>query len=517
MRVRVPPGPLALAVALLLAAAAARRSAGGEDAPAGGPGNAPEEARWARRQPLATVLLAGRHGGRLVPCASRRGSPGGLTRLGAVLDLLRGRTEGSLAAISVGGVAGPAAAGELAARQQGLKAALWRRALVDLGFSAALLAPDDLAVKPLVDALEGPGTSEVDRPRLPANVMPSRLLGADPDSPARPWVDLRLRSLALRALCVVDEAAGEVLASGGLVDYVMAPAGALQGLAPNPDVLWIVAVTGGQATRQTVERALRALGPAVLIDLSGASDGGPRTQVPLSQGPLVVSFEDRGRAVGVLDLDLAPDGRGLRASYVAQPLAPGFDAVGGAGKALAEDLLGIYRAKVREDGLLSLVERRAEPAGGARYVGSAACAACHPGISQSWARTPHARALRSLRQLGQEHDPECLACHALGATRGPDDRLSWWASGYAGPEETPHLGGVGCESCHGPGSRHVEAPRDRAAFAPGGPNRRDPGPAACRACHDADASVGFGESYAALRTAIDHGEVPSDRRTTAPR
>jgi len=32
-----------------------------------------------------------------------------------------------------------------------------------------------------------------------------------------------------------------------------------------------------------------------------------------------------------------------------------------------------------------------------------------------------------------------------------------WESGYVSVQATPHLVGNGCENCHGPGSKHVEA------------------------------------------------------------
>ena len=39
-----------------------------------------------------------------------------------------------------------------------------------------------------------------------------------------------------------------------------------------------------------------------------------------------------------------------------------------------------------------------------------------------------------------------------------------YASGYLGLKETPHLSQNGCENCHGPGSEHVAAERDKAKY-----------------------------------------------------
>ena len=77
-------------------------------------------------------------------------------------------------------------------------------------------------------------------------------------------------------------------------------------------------------------------------------------------------------------------------------------------------------------------------------VGSAACAECHLAEDAHWRGTAHARSRDSLEADHASGDPACLSCHA---TRGPDG-----AQGRTFLDE-----GVGCESCHGPGERHVAA------------------------------------------------------------
>jgi len=107
---------------------------------------------------------------------------------------------------------------------------------------------------------------------------------------------------------------------------------------------------------------------------------------------------------------------------------------------------------------------RASPAAGAegpKYTGTHACGECHrgPGMGYQyslWRMSPHARAYAALslpassemaQAMGVTGDPQtapaCLSCHATG-----------------GGEEAPALEafsrreGVGCESCHGPGSEY---------------------------------------------------------------
>jgi predicted CXXCH cytochrome family protein len=77
---------------------------------------------------------------------------------------------------------------------------------------------------------------------------------------------------------------------------------------------------------------------------------------------------------------------------------------------------------------------------GASFVGNRVCYDCHTNITRSFPSSPHAR------------------MHQPGA---------------------PRSGETGCESCHGPGSRHVGAGGGRGVFVVN--PRRDP--QACYACH----------------------------------
>ena len=76
-------------------------------------------------------------------------------------------------------------------------------------------------------------------------------------------------------------------------------------------------------------------------------------------------------------------------------------------------------------------------------------------------------------------DPECISCHATGFP---------YRSGWHSPSATPHLAGTQCESCHGPGSRHVSEPNSPAFREPmrstGDRTRND----LCTKCHDHDNS-----------------------------
>jgi hypothetical protein len=90
------------------------------------------------------------------------------------------------------------------------------------------------------------------------------------------------------------------------------------------------------------------------------------------------------------------------------------------------------------------------------YLGSDRCAACHEASYGAWKKSAHARAARNLAEQDppRQFDPECIACHMTGWH--PQGGVPY-EGGYLGPDTTPGLASVGCESCHGPGGAHAAA------------------------------------------------------------
>jgi len=80
------------------------------------------------------------------------------------------------------------------------------------------------------------------------------------------------------------------------------------------------------------------------------------------------------------------------------------------------------------------------------YVGGEACSDCHDEAADFWQTTRHAQAYETLQEDNKEFDLLCVGCHVTGF-RKP-----------GGSEVVENLGlrDVQCESCHGPGSAHVD-------------------------------------------------------------
>ena len=95
----------------------------------------------------------------------------------------------------------------------------------------------------------------------------------------------------------------------------------------------------------------------------------------------------------------------------------------------------------------TLIARAGPPPADAKYVGTAKCKMCHFKEYKTYKATRHAKNFEVL-QGDERSNPDCLRCHTTGYGR---------PGGFVSEDTTPKLTNVGCESCHGPGSAHIEA------------------------------------------------------------
>ncbi|MCR5162463.1 MAG: hypothetical protein K6C40_00435 [Thermoguttaceae bacterium] len=122
-------------------------------------------------------------------------------------------------------------------------------------------------------------------------------------------------------------------------------------------------------------------------------------------------------------------------------------------------LMGIYQDQLRLEGLDGLgiqpLRNPFEESNG-EYVGSKRCEKCHEESYKTWKTSRHSIAWNSLEKSNppRTFDPECIACHVEGWNA--EHRMPF-KSGFLGVDTTPDLINVGCESCHGPGEKHMQA------------------------------------------------------------
>jgi hypothetical protein len=131
--------------------------------------------------------------------------------------------------------------------------------------------------------------------------------------------------------------------------------------------------------------------------------------------------------------------------------------------------------------------------GKAAFVGSAACEDCHAEAFPLWKSSKHHEAWETLEKAGKQFHLNCTGCHVTGWEQpGGVCRLDK----VAGRED------VGCESCHGPGSLHVEAPSADNLTA-------RPGQDVCVTCHNRENSPHFDfATYLPKVLGPGHGQPP---------
>jgi hypothetical protein len=139
--------------------------------------------------------------------------------------------------------------------------------------------------------------------------------------------------------------------------------------------------------------------------------------------------------------------------------------------------------------------------GEARYVGSAACRSCHEPAYAWWHSTPHGRAYQTLVDRHKQFDLSCVGCHVTGYRRPGGSTVTHNLDGA--------LVDVGCENCHGAGSRHVSTPDADGLVV------RDAAEPLCVRCHNPDHSDRFHYgAYRSMLIAPGHGQPAA--ATAAP-
>ena len=402
-------------------------------------GMAAGTAKFTTNRNHLTVVFGGEIRGYLAPCGCTTPLRGGISRRGTAIKRLR--AQGPVAAIENGDLT--LAEG----RQDELKAETLTDALGALRYDAIALGENDFDLG--LDTLRALGgrsspqlicanaVDETRRPAFPGHTVIRRKVGG---------VD---RSISIWAAASPTlKTAGEVT----LTDPVQAlrPASRQSGIR-------ILAYHGRRNEAEAIARVNQSF--TLIVYAHGPDTPAPPVRIGRST---LVCAGSNGKYLGTATLD--GSGSVLRVGSIAL------------GEQLANDprieiIRRAYLARVSSENLLALVPRK-PLADGEAYSGSAACLPCHAGAHRVWAASGHARAMATLRKVGQDRDPECVPCHVVGASH---------EGGYI-DRKSSDLAHVGCENCHGPGRRHVDDPTRK-------PTRG--GRSSCSPCHVPNHSPGF--------------------------
>ncbi len=140
----------------------------------------------------------------------------------------------------------------------------------------------------------------------------------------------------------------------------------------------------------------------------------------------------------------------------------------------------------------------------AKYVGVKMCMPCHRGAAKGmqaeiWEKSAHAKAFKTLEspeadkiaktkglKTAAKDAPECLKCHTTDSAHASD--------------------GVGCETCHGPGSEYktMAIMKDKAKAVAAGLVIAENDPKLCQRCHNSESPTFKGFDYKAMWDKIKH-------------
>jgi len=138
--------------------------------------------------------------------------------------------------------------------------------------------------------------------------------------------------------------------------------------------------------------------------------------------------------------------------------------------------------------------------GRATYEGAEECGTCHEEAFTWWRGHEHGKAYATLVERHKEFNLSCVGCHVTGYNQPSGSTVT----------HNEGLVDVGCESCHGPGSLHAAAPRQRGLIARVVPENT------CVGCHNSEHSDLFDyPSYRADLMKPGHGRPMPDGRLVA--
>ena len=122
---------------------------------------------------------------------------------------------------------------------------------------------------------------------------------------------------------------------------------------------------------------------------------------------------------------------------------------------------------------------------GNQFAGSESCQDCHESDTEIWKDTPHAHAWHTLEEVGAHVDSSCQRCHTIGFGGN---------GGFVNRKTTMNRIDVGCESCHGPSSKHVADETVKTPWLAAD---------SCLVCHDHENSPHF--EYDSYWSQVEHG------------
>ena len=390
--------------------------------------------------PKLALVISGRQDGYLEPCgcAGLDRMKGGLSRRHTLFAKLEADGWPTLGLDCGGLVKG-------SGRQAELKFGMSIDAMQQIGYDAIALGKSDLRLSATELLARIASTAQVQSPFVSANVA---VFGFAMGMTA----DHRILEAGGLRVGVTTVLGGKWQKEINNPDIEMAdPRARLREVLPKLEGKCDLMVLLAHATmEESVELAEAFPQFHVVVTAGGAPEPPDRAQ-PINGKTLLVEVGEKGMNAIVLGIY----GADQPIRYQRVPLDSRFPE-----SAAMKMFMRQYQEQLKQDGLEGLGIRHTPPHPQKEelgtFVGSAACESCHEPSYDVWRKTGHAKAWETLKELDppRHHDPECISCHVVG---WHPTQYFPYEGGFLREEETPRLVDVGCESCHGPGEKHVAA------------------------------------------------------------
>lgn len=401
--------------------------------------------------------------GWIEPCGCANGQAGGLSRRATLMDELSGELE-SLR-VSVGG----AALGSKPYDQEKFNAIIDGEVL--MGCTVHNLGVAEIA-------MELPVRSDITFLSTNASFVASHV---------KPWVRTQVAGADVLVLGVVSPALTEKINAQNIDERVEDPQHAiLNAIAKQESPAEIVVVLGYLDSQELRELAENV--PEVDVIIGGKV---PQSIAPVQTGrTLLAAISNQGKFVARIELEPQhASSNSTPENYTA--------------KADLHEVHSEFAENERQiANLKSFRERLAKfdfPAskthfdsfiGGRNdhdtsFVGASKCKECHESDWEIWERSGHAHAWQTLSENNAYVDSDCQRCHTTGFGA---------SGGFINRQKSPNRIDVGCESCHGPGSKHLADPEVSTPWLAAD---------SCLMCHDHENSPEF--EYESYWEQIAHG------------
>ena len=400
--------------------------------------------------------------GRLEPCGCFTGQHGGLTRLRTWLEERKDHKKSIK--LDVGG----SIAGE--ADYDIIQYRYLARAYATMGYSALNMGGREATIP--ADTL-----AELSRSSPVPMLSASLVRAADRKPVLEPYRIIEKDGTRIGILGVVSPKSvptpGEGLTILGLNEAIDLH---LPALTARTDIVFLLAFANETELRQLASDYFEF---ALIL---GGDVGGPNQDIIRENDSIILFTTNQARSVGTLEGRFEKRAR----THIADPTyriellkehIPQHDELRG--------LVRSYRREIAKTPLDIDATDQADPnavpgvTSSATYVGSATCKQCHAEDHAVWEKSGHAHAFATLQETGSESDPHCVKCHTVGFGK---------PGGYRRPMGAESLTDVGCESCHGPASEHIDR------YLHGKPSTfrfRPLGPGDCTTCHYGEFSRPF--------------------------